>query len=128
MEIELDPNGHAQKGKRRHEHIARNLFHPRNTRSEEISHDDIDGDNDHLKRQENAGQEGTDEVEDIEDLSYFHKKRLSSFATFIIQNPPIVKAFSTEISLYVGFQSFLTSWGKSNRLLTDPVNFFVPSP
>jgi hypothetical protein len=106
MEIELDPNGHAQKGKRRHEHIARNLFHPGDTRSEEISQDDIDGDNDHLKRQENTGQKSTDEVDDIENLYYFHEKRVSSFATFIIQNLPIVKFF------YLGPDSFVDVIGQ----------------
>jgi hypothetical protein len=124
MEIELHPNRHAQKGKRRHEHIARNLFHPGDAGSEEISHDDIDGNNDHLKRQENAGQKSADEVDDIENLYNFHETRVSSFATFIIQNTPIVKLFYTGLSPYAGVQCFLTPLNKSDRLLPDPVNSF----
>jgi len=79
MGIELHPNGHAQKGKSCHEHIARNLFHPRDTRSEEISHNDINGDDGHLKRQESAGEDGADKMDRIKSASYLHEVEIPSF-------------------------------------------------
>jgi hypothetical protein len=73
MEVELDTNGHAQKGEGGHEHIARNLFHPRDSGRKEISHDDIRRDDNHLEGQEDACQEGTDKMDPIQNISYFHK-------------------------------------------------------
>ena len=77
MEIELHPDGHTQKGESCHEHIARDLFHPGDPRSEEISHDDIDGDDDQLKCQKDACQDGTDKMDRIKNVSYLHKTKFS---------------------------------------------------
>jgi hypothetical protein len=93
MEIELDPDGHTQKGESSHEHIARDLFHPRESGGEEIPHDNIRRDDNHLKGQKDGCQEGTDHVDDIKDRSYFHKNLVFSFARFIIQNVQFVKFF-----------------------------------
>jgi hypothetical protein len=93
MEIELHPDGHAQKRESCHEHIARDLFHPGDPRSEEISHNDIRGDDNHLEGQKDGCQNGTDQVDDIKNPYYFHKTQVFSFARFIIQNVQFVKFF-----------------------------------
>ena len=93
MGIELYPNGHTQKGESCHEHIARDLFHPRDSGGEEISHNNIRRDDNHLEGQKDACQKGTGQVDDIKDRSYFHKNQVFSFARFIIQNLQFVKFF-----------------------------------
>ena len=79
MGIELHPNGHTQKGESCHEHIARDLFHPRDPGSEEISHDDIRGDNDQEECQKEGCQHGTDKMDSIKNISDLHQIEYPSF-------------------------------------------------